>query len=222
MLIAIEGIDGSGKKTQADLLVQRLIKEGKRARKISFPMYDRPGCMMVKAYLNGEFGQDANAISPYVASMFFAEDRYLSMSEWIEDALDKNTFLVCDRYVGSNAIHQAAKIDDPLRQQNFFWWLKDLEYDRLRIPKEDLCIFLAAPASVAEKLMHRRTEYKSGTATDIHETNSEFQKKSYETGMKASEIFRWDEIQCAENDEMCPSNVIAERIYAIVKERFSL
>lgn len=77
-LIVIEGLDGSGKATQAKLLCESLEKQGLNVRKVSFPDYDSESSALVKMYLNGEFGNDPNDVNAYAASAFYAVDRYAS------------------------------------------------------------------------------------------------------------------------------------------------
>ena len=60
----IEGVDGSGKQTQTTKLYDRLVAEGYKVMKLAYPRYDNPSSSLVKMYLNGDFGKDANAISP--------------------------------------------------------------------------------------------------------------------------------------------------------------
>ena len=75
-LIVIEGLDGSGKSTQLELLISALEKDGKRVRKIKLPDYESPSSTLVKMYLGGEFGKDPNAVNAYAAGAFYAVDRY--------------------------------------------------------------------------------------------------------------------------------------------------
>ena len=50
-MIVIEGLDGSGKATQAELLTKRLKNEGKNVMKVSFPDYDSPSSSLIKMHL---------------------------------------------------------------------------------------------------------------------------------------------------------------------------
>ena len=81
--IVIEGLDGSGKTTQGKLLAERLRKEGKRVRELSFPCYGEKSASLVEMYLGGELGENVSSINPYAASSFFAVDRVASyIKEW--------------------------------------------------------------------------------------------------------------------------------------------
>ena len=82
-LIVIEGVDFSGKETQSKLLVKKLNEMGYNAKMLSYPNYPSPACGAVNMYLNGEFGENANDINPYSASLFFAVDRIASFyKDW--------------------------------------------------------------------------------------------------------------------------------------------
>lgn len=108
-LIVIDGLDGSGKQTQAKLLCDRLRRENVPVRAVSFPDYAEPSSALVKMYLSGEFGQ-ADDVGPYAASSFYAVDRYASYQRfWKADYLSGHT-IVADRYATSNLIHQMSKL----------------------------------------------------------------------------------------------------------------
>ncbi|MDE6788053.1 MAG: thymidylate kinase, partial [Ruminococcus sp.] len=88
-LIVIEGLDGSGKATQAQKLYETLKNKGERVITVSFPDYESNSSALVKMYLNGEFGTDPNAVNPYAALSFYAVDRYASyMNNWKDFYLD--------------------------------------------------------------------------------------------------------------------------------------
>ena len=78
-LIVIEGLDGSGKATQAKRLAAALQQHGKRVREISFPNYDSDSSTLVKMYLSGAFGTQPGDVNAYAASSFYAVDRYAGM-----------------------------------------------------------------------------------------------------------------------------------------------
>ena len=75
-LFVIEGIDGSGKSTQVNALVERLKRDGKSPMHIRFPQYDQPSSALLRMYLSGEFGSQPSDVNAFAASSFFAVDRY--------------------------------------------------------------------------------------------------------------------------------------------------
>ena len=77
-MIVIEAPDGSGKKTQTEMLFARLKKENYPVLKVEFPNYNSASSSLVKMYLQGEFGQNPNDVNPYAASAFYAVDRFAS------------------------------------------------------------------------------------------------------------------------------------------------
>lgn len=84
-LVVIDGTDGSGKETQMNLLEAELEKENINFKRVSFPNYDSPSSSLVKMYLSGEFGDNAKEISPYIASTFYAADRYATYKKDLEE-----------------------------------------------------------------------------------------------------------------------------------------
>ena len=77
-LIVLEGLDGSGKATQAEMLYSRLISAGIKAKKISFPDYDSESSALIKMYLRGDFGKSPSDVDPCAASLFYTVDRFAS------------------------------------------------------------------------------------------------------------------------------------------------
>ena len=116
MIIDIEGTDGCGKKTQTDLLFKFLTEQGYKVRKISFPNYDSESSALVKMYLRGEFGESANDVNGYQASALYAVDRFATMSKINVNDYD---FILFDRYVPSNMIHQSTRIKDQQELDDF-------------------------------------------------------------------------------------------------------
>ena len=149
-LIAIEGIDGSGKGTQLGLLARELDARGLATFRISFPRYESFYGKLVGRYLNGEFG-DLGAVDPHLSALLYAGDRLEAKPE-IEAALSAGKIVLADRYIGSNMAHQGARV--PLEQrEEFFAWLKRLEYGLYALPPEDLVVYLRVPISEANRLV---------------------------------------------------------------------
>ena len=109
-LFVIDGTDGSGKQTQFTKLQERLTKDGIEYKTVSFPNYDSPSSSLVKMYLSGEFGSNAKDVSPYIASTFYAADRYATFKTGYKEYYDNGGIILADRYTTANMVHQAGKI----------------------------------------------------------------------------------------------------------------
>ena len=215
-LIVIEGLDGAGKSTQLSLLVERLNREGKGCKEVSFPNYESKACEPVKMYLNGEFGKDVNDVNAYAASVFYAVDRYASFkSQWGEYYNNGGT-IICGRYVTSNAIHQCSKLDENL-WDSFSSWLYDFEYNKMGLPKPDAVIFLSMPEEVSDKLLLERYSGDE-SKKDIHELDREYQKKCRKSAFFAAEKDGWLTINCVKNNELRSIQDIGDEIYDLVTD----
>ena len=122
-LFVIDGTDGSGKQTQFAKLQERLSKEKIDYKTVSFPNYDSPSSSLVKMYLSGEFGSDAKKISPYIASTFYAADRFATFKKQYEEYYNNGGIILADRYTTANMVHQAGKIHDKEERKKFLDWL---------------------------------------------------------------------------------------------------
>lgn len=149
-LIVLEGIDGSGKRTQLDLLARELDARGHAIYRISFPRYESFFGKLVARYLNGEFGP-LSTVDAHLSAVLYAGDRFEAKPE-LESALGAGKFVLADRYVSSNLAHQSARIA-PERRAEFSAWLKRLEYGLYGLPEEDLVIYLRVPVAEAHRLV---------------------------------------------------------------------
>lgn len=218
-IIVIEGTDSSGKQTQSEILYEKLLLENINVKKISFPNYNSKACEPVKMYLAGEFGQDALKINPYPISTMYAIDRYASFKmEW-EKFYNNNGIIVTDRYVTSNMVHQASKIENYEEKIEYLKWLNDLEYEKIRIPRPDIVIFLNMPTEMALKLMEERKNKITGDVQkDIHEKDSIYLKKSHSNACEIAKLENWHEIMCTKDNKLKSIDEIAEEIYFVVKK----
>lgn len=215
-LIIIEGLDGSGKSTQTQLLEDALKNDNIEYRKIKLPDYDSPSSTLVKMYLGGEFGKSADSVNAYAASAFYATDRYSSyMLDWKKDYLSGKV-IIADRYATSNSIYQMEKL--PLEQwDSYLEWSADFEYEKLGIPKPDLVIFLDMPIEVSQKLMTSRYGGDENKK-DVHEANVEFLKKCRKAALYTAEKQDWTVIQCSDGEKPYSIEEIHEQIINKVKE----
>ncbi len=217
MLIAIDGVDASGKETQSKLLYEKLLSDGKRVRRISFPMYESNSSYFVKEYLSGSYGKNPSDVNAYAASMLFAADRFATFrTDWGKNYLNGD-IIIADRYVTSNLIHQAGKIADEKEKKAFIEWEEDFEYNKLGLPRPDITVFLDMPTEYAEKLMSGRSnKITGGEKKDIHESNTEYLKASYKNATDISDMLSWERISCVENGRILTPDEISALVYNAV------
>ena len=166
--IVLEGLDGSGKGTQIELLKEYLTSHGKRVRVIDFPDYASEGSTLVKMYLDGKLGNNPSDTNAFAASMFFAADRYVSyVTGWKEDYQRDDTYIIANRYTTANAYHQLSKMLED-EWEGFLSWLWDFEFGKLGLPSPDRVILLDMPESVSSALVRSRSA-ETGRKIDIHE-----------------------------------------------------
>ena len=218
-LIAIDGVDASGKQTHTELLAEYLTKKGYKVRRLSFPMYDNPSSTLVKMYLSGVFGKNAEDVDAYCASTLFAADRFATYrSDWQTDYVDNDTIIIADRYVSSNMIHQASKIENISEKDKFLDWLFDFEFNLYKLPQPDITIFLDMPPEYGRILMQNRDNKFSGEKElDIHESDFSYLEKSYENAKYVAEKFRWKHILCVNDGEIRTIEDIQAEIISIVE-----
>ena len=216
-LIVIEGIDGSGKSTQFKLLCDRLEREARNFRRVTFPQYSEPSSALVKMYLSGEFGTDPEDVNAYAASSFFAVDRFASYKKQWQSYFEDGGTVLTDRYTTSNAIHQGSKLEDAERVR-FFTWLYEYEFELLRLPRPTAVIYLDVPVEVSVARMRLR-EKETGAKADIHETDTEYLRKCAQCGRQAAAHYGWDTVFCMDRDRVKPEEELHEEIYKIFSER---
>lgn len=214
-LIVIEGLDGSGKATQAQRLFDTLKSKGENVMKVSFPDYDSDSSALVKMYLAGQFGTDPDSVNPFAASSFYAVDRFASYARnWKQFYLDGG-IVIADRYTTSNAIHQCAKL--PKEQwAEFIKWLFHYEYDLIGIPSPYRTIYLRVDPDVSQELMTRRYEGNENKK-DIHEANLDYLKRSRLAADFCADSLGWSVVECISNGEMRTISDIADEILRVLE-----
>jgi dTMP kinase len=166
-LIVLEGIDGSGKRTQLQMLLRALVQRGIPCLELGFPRYDGFFGEMVARYLNGEFGP-LSAVDPHFSALLFAGDR-LEARRILEDALFEGRIVLADRYVASNLAHQGARVP-PEKRPEFISWLRKLEYEIYALPEEELVIFLRLAASEGQRRVgNKGARSYTSMQRDLHE-----------------------------------------------------
>ena len=210
-LIVFEGIDGSGKSTQFELMCERLSRENHEFKRLVFPRYDEPSSALIKMYLSGEFGDNPDSVNAYAASSFYAVDRYASFVQDWREYYESGGLVLTDRYTTSNALHQGAKMD-PVHREHFFRWLYNYEFDLIGLPEPDCVVFMDIETSLAaDRLRSRQAE--TGTDADIHEQDLVYLDSCVESGRQAAALYGWYMIDCASNGHSRSEDDIHNEIY---------
>lgn len=218
-LFVIDGTDGSGKQTQFELLKEHLDKENIEYRTVSFPNYDSPSSSLVKMYLSGEFGEHAKEVSPYIASTFYAADRYATFQKGFKKYYEDGGIILADRYTTANMVHQAGKIDDEKEREKFLNWLFDLEFNIYGLPVPSKVFFLNMPPEKVKKLIKdRENKFTHGAKKDIHESDEQHLKDSYNAACSLVDKYNWNEIKCVKNNEIRTREDIHNEIFKIVQK----
>ena len=218
-LFVIDGTDGSGKQTQFAKLQERLTKENIEYRTVSFPNYDNPSSSLVKMYLSGEFGKDAKTISPYIASTFYAADRYATFKRYFEEYYNNGGVILADRYTTANMVHQAGKIYDEIERKKFLDWLWDFEFNLYGLPIPTKVFFLKMPPKTSlELIKNRENKFTHNEIKDIHESDEKHLIDSYNAGYKLAIDYNWSIIECIKDEKLRTIEDIHEEIFSQIKK----
>lgn len=197
-IIVIDGMDGSGKHTQSEMLLSRLKEDGYNVQLISFPRYGQTSSALVDLYLHGHICEDPMKVNPYAAASFYALDRYISYErEWKAWHEKKNSIIIFDRYATANVLHQTPKVEDCYREE-FIDWVYDYEYNTLGLPKPNIEFYLSVPTKTNVELMRSR-QSNSSAQVDIHE-NKSFQTICHECfdSLKDSKLSFLNIVECCD------------------------
>ena len=145
LLSAFEGLDQSGKQTQAELLRDRLVERNRQVRLLSFPAYDTPIGEEIGHGLHGE-----RDYPPDVMQLLYIANRYEKKPQ-IERDLARGTILICDRYLASSIVYgEAFGLDAE--------WLRETQK---YLPQPDVTFLLdIAPAVSARRKTSDRDKFE--------------------------------------------------------------
>lgn len=221
MIIAIEGVDGTGKHTQSKLLVESLCSHGFDAKLISFPDYD--GSVLgptIKKMLDGVFGE-LKQVHPTFSSSLFALERFEKRLEVLQ-GLSNNTIFVCDRYVYSNAAHQACRLA-PSERAEFIEWLERLEFGILGMPRPDVTILLDMPDQASHNLRDIRAKTsRLGSTPDQHEQDEAGLIVARGIYLTLANRLDWDVVDCAKERGVKSVAVLADEILTKIIKRITI
>ena len=219
-VITIEsGSDASGKATQVKKLYDRLLSEGYNVKKVEYPNYQSDSAALVKMYLSGQFGKEPTDVDAYVASTFFAVDRFASYkTEW-EAFYKDGGIILADRYTTSNMVHQACKIDDKNEREKFLNWLWQYEFEMYKLPIPSCVIFLDMPIEYSIELMKdRENKFTGNKEKDIHESNIAYLTRSYHNALEVANHYNWTKVLCTADYKIRTIEAIHQDIYQHVKQ----
>ncbi len=217
-MIVIEGLDGSGKSTQIELMKKYLCGCGCSYKQIKLPDYEDPSSTLVRMYLGGAFGSKPEDVGAFAASAFFAVDRFASFKQHWQADYDNGRLILADRYTTSNAYHQLEKMPRD-KWDEYLEWLEDFEYVKLGIPRPDFVVYLDMPIEISQQLMSLRSE-KTGAKKDVHEADVQYLHRCREAAMYAAKKLGWVVITCAEDGAPLSINEIAEKIKSAIPGEF--
>ena len=219
-LFVIDGTDGSGKQTQLQKLKERLEQEKIDYRVVSFPNYDSKTSTLVKMYLSGDFGKNAKDVSPYIASTFYAADRYATFQTEYKEYYENGGIILADRYTTSNMVHQAGKIKDKEERDKFLKWLWDFEFNLYGLPIPTEVFFLNMPVEKSlELIANRENKFTHEAKKDIHESDKNHLLDAYSAACDVAKDYNWHEVICVKNDQIRTIEDIHEEIYNVIKEK---
>ncbi len=207
-LIAIEGIDGAGKGTQAKLLQDRLLADGYRAESISFPQYENTlSGSLLREYLRGDLGP-MESVHPKFAALAFAADR-LESRLLLHSKLNESDVVIADRYTASNIAHQSARRPAREERESLKAWIMKLEGSFSHPSKADLTFLIDIPVEVATERIQFRCK---GTETkpDLHESRPEYLMIVRDVYLALASSLGWTVI-----DGTATPREVAKEVYAV-------
>ncbi len=215
----IEGLDGSGKSTQIKLIREYLEKNGIEYRYVHFPRtQDGVFAKLIARFLKGDMGE-LGQVDPYLVALIYAGDRQEAKTE-LESWMNKDVFILLDRYVISNIAFQCAKIKDEKKKLELRDWILNLEYEHYQIPRPEVNLFLDVPFHFTVDQLTRRREgidrdYLEG-GEDIHEQDLDFQKNVREVYLSLEKDKILEVITCYDENKVMLS---PGEIFAKIKTR---
>jgi dTMP kinase len=221
-LIVIDGTDGSGKATQAGLLIKRLKHDGYKVKIIDFPGYYSNFFGKFIGHCLSEQYYNFIKVHPKIVSVLYAADRFESKDK-IKKWLSEGNIVVADRYASANQIHQGGKIANTQKRKAFFRWLAEMEYGVFKIPKPDAVFYLSVPINIVVRLIKERDGNGKrnylGKKKDVHEKDIQFLENSRKSALWLANTQKgWIKIECVKNGVLETREEIHKKIYEKIKK----
>lgn len=215
-IIALEGIDGSGKGSQYKILFERLEKEGYRVGKLDFPAYDKFIGTEIGKLLSGDYEVTAKTLDPKSMALWYACDRLTNFKNF---DFSKYDILLLNRSSLSNAVYQGVRCSED-RRKDFMKWVSALEFDELGIPEPDMYVIFDITVEQSfinvGKKGHR--DYV-GEKADVYEADKQFMSDVRNGYLGAAEVFNNAKVlKCNDENGMLDMNYIADMVYKTIAE----
>ncbi|QBJ95327.1 dTMP kinase [Rhodococcus sp. ABRD24] len=176
-LIALEGLDGAGKRTLVGKVVEHLERVGLTVATLDFPRYGSSvHADLASEALKGAHGDLSDSV--HAMAVMFALDR-AGAAAHLRELVAGRDVVILDRYVASNAAYGAARMHQHADGE-FVTWIEALEFDRLGLPRPDLQIYLDVPVALAEERARLREAADSARALDAYERDRDLQSRTGE------------------------------------------
>lgn len=218
--IVIDGLDGSGKATQTNLLAKHLAEMGVPSESIDFPRYnDNFFGAFIGECLADKHG-DFLHLDPKIASTLYALDRFEAAPQ-IEEWRSTGRLVLSDRYVSANQIHQGGKIADEAERTAFLSWLEHVEHVILGVPRPDIVIYLRVSPETTLTLLTEKRQAKNQALgegeKDQVESDRAYIDQSYAcAGWLAATQPGWHIINCMEHGKMRTLESIHNDVFGLV------
>lgn len=206
LLIVIDGLDGSGKNTQTNILYNFFRKNGvNKIIKLSFPDYDSYTGKIIREMLTGKIELDSglnNYNTQILKALLFSYDRMITMNKkipeydnkTIKELYDDGYVILCDRYTTSNFFHMTTDLSES-ETISFINEIEEIEYQKMNIIKPDIVIALILDPEISMKLINKRGNEKDDNENLDH-LKKAYNKLQFVLDMKPE----WKMINC-NNDE---------------------
>ena len=165
-------------------------------------------------YLSGEFGEHAKDVSPYIASTFYAADRYATYTTQYKEYYENGGIVLADRYTTANMVHQAGKIQNKDERERFLNWLWDFEFKLYGLPIPSEVFFLKMPPETALDLIkNRENKFTHQKQKDIHEKDKNHIIDSFNAACDVAKKYDWYTVECVKDNKLRTVADIHEEIY---------
>jgi dTMP kinase len=160
-------------------------------------------------------------VHPELAALLYAGDRFHARPR-IVAALEECDLVICDRYAGSIAAHQGAKLEGGARRR-LLDWLDEVEYGEFALPRPQLVVLLDAPVALARELVGRKAARGYTTLeADIHEADAGHSSATRDVYLELADRGGWKVVHTADDGgSLRDVDEIAAEVWAAVEPLLS-